>query len=251
MKIQENLRVISYNIHKGFSLHHKFTLHDIREIIRTVDADLVFLQEVIGENFKFSQNLKNWPQETQFEYLADSIWPHHAYGKNAVYPHGHHGNAILSKFPILAQHHMDLSNSRFEQRGLLHAVIEPILYPSQIHIFCLHLDLLESGRIKQIKKVIRYIESHVPANAPLIIAGDFNDWRKTISPVLADSLQLDEAFIQIYKKHALSFPVQFPFLALDRIYHRGFNTLQAKCFTKSPWKRLSDHGALVVELCPT
>ncbi len=39
--------------------------------------------------------------DSQFAFLADEIWPHFAYGKNAIYSAGHHGNAILSKHPIL------------------------------------------------------------------------------------------------------------------------------------------------------
>jgi len=36
----------------------------------------------------------------QHEFLAHESWLHHAYGKNSVYDSGHHGNAILSRYPF-------------------------------------------------------------------------------------------------------------------------------------------------------
>jgi len=76
------LRACSYNIHKGFSAaNRRFLLKDIRQAIRLVNADLVFLQEVVGENVRKAGAVPNWTTDTQFEFLADTIWPHYAYGK--------------------------------------------------------------------------------------------------------------------------------------------------------------------------
>ena len=58
-----------------------------------------------------------------YEFLADSIWPQFAYGRNAVYPKGHHGNAVLSKFPIVRYENHDVSIGGPEKRGLLHCVL--------------------------------------------------------------------------------------------------------------------------------
>ena len=56
--------------------------------------------------------------------MADALWPQFAYGRNAVYPHGHHGNAVLSKFPILRYENRDVSISGPEKRALLHCVLD-------------------------------------------------------------------------------------------------------------------------------
>src|SRR5438132_888733 len=107
---RKKLRVLSYNIHKGFSSGRgKFVLNRIREALRTVHPDLVFLQEVLGHHELHSQKVENWPDQPQFEYLADQLWPHFAYGKNAVYTYGHHGNAILSKYPFSFYENIDIS----------------------------------------------------------------------------------------------------------------------------------------------
>lgn len=243
------LRVLSYNIHKGFSLDRRFVLSAIKEAIRTTHADLVFLQEVIGEHKGHSKKLAQWPEQTQLEYLADSIWQHFAYGKNAVYTEGHHGNAILSRHPIVGWENIDISNNRFERRGLLHATIQPLGEGRQpLHLICVHLDLFEHGRTLQIDKIVKRIHDHVPDECPLIIAGDFNDWRETASPILENELGVTEVFQSLYGRHATSFPAWFPFLRLDRIYLRGFRGIEAKCFTEEPWDKLSDHGAIFAEV---
>lgn len=243
------LRVLSYNIHKGFSMNRKFVLEKIREAIQTVSADIVFLQEVQGEHSKHRKKFKDqWPVTTQLEYLADSIWSHHAYGKNAVYSEGHHGNAILSKFPLSFYENVDISTNRFERRGLLHAILDiPDVKPS-VHLICIHLNLFEKSRIQQIEHLIKRIEEVVPHNSPLIIGGDFNDWRETISPILERELDVFEAFKQRLGAHARSFPSWLPMLPLDRIYIRGLQVEDAVCLEGNPWHELSDHNALYSEL---
>jgi endonuclease/exonuclease/phosphatase family metal-dependent hydrolase len=42
------------------------------------------------------------------------------YRTNAITRHGEHGNALLSRWPVAGHQHEDISDHRFEQRGLLH-----------------------------------------------------------------------------------------------------------------------------------
>lgn len=243
------LRVLSYNIHKGFSMDRRFVLRKIKEAIQTTNAELVFLQEVIGEHSGHSSRIAEWPIEPQLEYLADTLWPHFAYGRNAVYTEGHHGNAILSMHPFNGHENIDISNNRLERRGLLHATLPPLTPEGrELHVVCVHLDLFENGRIKQIESIVRRIHAHVPDGSPLIIAGDFNDWRENASPALENELGVTEVFRALHGRHARSFPSWFPFLPLDRIYVRGFTGVEAHCLTGPPWSQLSDHGALMAIL---
>src|SRR5690606_4779870 len=95
------LKVLTVNTHTGFTaLNRRFILHELREAIRATGADIVFLQEVLGAHEHHASKHDSWPATSQYEFLADSIWKDFAYGRNAVYPYGHHGNALLSKFPI-------------------------------------------------------------------------------------------------------------------------------------------------------
>lgn len=240
----DQLKILSYNIHKGFSFDRRFVLESIREAIQTSGADLVFLQEVQGEHLKKAKKVKDWPMESQLEYLADNIWPHFAYGKNAVYTEGHHGNAIISRRPFAMFENVDISNNKLERRGLLHASVDLGRLRPNLHLICLHLDLFERGRANQYARLVKRIHESVPDECPLIIAGDFNDWRETASTQLEDELGVREVFATLHGRHALSFPAWFPFLPLDRIYIRGLKPVEAKCFVQAPWDKLSDHGAL-------
>jgi endonuclease/exonuclease/phosphatase family metal-dependent hydrolase len=90
------LRVLTVNTHKGFTaLNRRFILPELREAVRATSADLVFLQEVLGGHDGHATRYQDWPSMSQYEFLADSMWSDFAYGQNAVYPDGHHGNALL------------------------------------------------------------------------------------------------------------------------------------------------------------
>lgn len=241
------MKIVSYNIHKGFnSGNRKFVLEKIREGIRAVGADLLFLQEVQGEHSE--RRIDDWPTSVQFEYLADEIWPHFAYGKNAVYTAGHHGNAILSKYPISSFENVDISAHPAEERGLLHAAIDIPDHAQPVHAICIHLGLFETWRRSQIERLLHRIESMVPANATLIVAGDFNDWREQVTRILAKKLNLKEAFIEVQGSHARTYPSQMPILKLDRAYYRGADVIRAERLYGPPWSDLSDHTPLLVEL---
>lgn len=243
------LRVLSYNIHKGFSTGSRsFVLSAIKEAIRTVDADLVFLQEVLGEHQGHAQNIKDWPSTSQFEFLADSLWPHHAYGRNAVFDAGHHGNAILSKFRIMKWSNEDVSTNRLERRGILHVELKIPNLPEHLHCLCVHMGLTRRGRKIQLQRLCKKIEMSVPESAPLLIGGDFNDWGIIASKVLHAKLGMVEVFKHSRGRHAATFPSFFPFLHLDRIYVRGLEVHAARVLRGKPWKKLSDHAALYSEL---
>ncbi len=244
------LNIATYNIHKGFShFNHRMTLHELRDRLRNLGADIVFLQEVVGRNILHAQQYKDWPSEPQHEFLADSIWSDFAYGKNAVYDEGHHGNAILSRFPIVKYDNVDISTNPMETRGMLHAEIAVPGWSEHLHCVCTHLGLFASGRRKQIKAVCKRIESLVPLGAPLILAGDFNDWRSEASETLG-LLGLMEVFEIIGGFPARSFPARLPILRLDRIYIRGFSVRSAHVHRNSAWTHASDHAALTAHLIP-
>ncbi|MGZ6332968.1 MAG: endonuclease/exonuclease/phosphatase family protein, partial [Bdellovibrionota bacterium] len=199
----------------------------MRDALRAERADLVFLQEVLGEHEIHSRTVQGWPAGPQFEFLADELWPHFAYGKNAAYSAGHHGNAILSKYPIVFHENIDVSTNRVERRGLLHAVLDTG-GPKPLHAICVHLGLLEAERREQVRRLCMRIESHVPHQEPLVIAGDFNDWRLKATPILEKTLEVREAFLALHGAHVRSFPSWLPALRLDRIYFRGADVLHAR-----------------------
>ena len=239
------LRITTYNIHKGFSqFNRRVTVHELRQHLQQLHADILFLQEVQGEHEGHARRFIHRPQIPQHQYLAESLAHRSAYGSNAVYEEGHHGNAILSRFPILHWENQDISVNRFESRGLLHAEIQVPSWNEPLHCICVHLNLLGRDRKKQLLVLRNRIESVVPAAAPLIIAGDFNDWRQQAWRVLVENLQLSEVFESLHGVPARSFPAKLPVLTLDRIYYRGFRIEHARVHSGLPWSKISDHAPL-------
>jgi endonuclease/exonuclease/phosphatase family metal-dependent hydrolase len=242
------LRVVTMNIHKGYSWgNRRFILHRLREAIRSVDADIVFLQEVVGENTARAETCRNWPDQAQHEFLADSVWSYSSYGKNAFYPDGHHGNAILSKFPILHSEQIDTSTNSFEQRGFLYCAIRIPNCATPLHCLCIHLGLFAVSRRKQLRMKADYINLHIPHEAPIIMAGDFNDWHGRGVDDFARQVGMKDASMEATGRLARTFPARVPFLPLDRIYLRGLTAKSSRTCTKGVWKKLSDHAALLVE----
>ena len=243
------LTVMTVNIHKGFTtFNRKFILPELRDAVRKVGADVVFLQEVQGTHEDHEKKVNGWPELPHYEFLSDSIWPQYAYGRNMVYPKGHHGNAIMSKFPIVSYQNHDVSILGPEKRGLLHCVLEVPGHAHQVHAICVHLGLAEAHRLQQLELLCEIVRTEVPKDAPLIVAGDFNDWRRRAHDLLWDGAGLKEVFVTAYGEPAKTFPARFPVLALDRIYVRNASVHLPVVLPRRPWSHLSDHAPLAAEI---
>ena len=246
-----SISVATYNIHKGLSqFNRRVILDEVREGLRGTQSDVVFLQEVQGARQRALRpaHVKSGHHlVAQHEFLREGGFEEVVYGQNATYEDGHHGNAVLSRFPVLDWENIDISHHVMESRGLLHCrVAVPGWKP--LHCICVHLGLLARSRNFQLDQICQRIEEHVPHSEPLIMAGDFNDWRRKASKLLQQELGLVEAFEHIDGRPARTFPARLPMLALDRIYVRGLQVEQATCLSGAGWSKLSDHVALVATL---
>ena len=245
------IRVATYNIHKGVvnqltRLRRLPSVHELRARLHSLDADIIFLQEVQGQNsrhaIKFEQQ---WPDEPQDEFLA--CHPElearfeAAYGQNASYLHGHHGNALLSRFPILTRENRDFSDHVLEKRGVLHCQLD--IGDRSVHCFVVHFGLFARSRVRQAEALVEWIEHEVPRDRPLLIAGDFNDWQHRLTRHLSDHLSVTEVL-----NGARTYPALEPWLKMDRIYTRGFSIGNAQVLRGPQWARLSDHAPLVADL---
>jgi endonuclease/exonuclease/phosphatase family metal-dependent hydrolase len=199
---------------------------------------------VVGVHERHAGRHRDWPGKPQHEYLAGVAWNEVAYGKNAVYRHGHHGNALLSRYRIVAQENEDISAHPFESRGLLHCVVKLGARQPDLHCLNVHLGLFERGRQWQIRALCERIRATVPKDAPLVIAGDFNDWRHKANRALVDQLGVVEVFEAVKGQPARTFPSVLPMFRLDRIYARGLEVVAARVHCAFPAARVSDHAAL-------
>jgi endonuclease/exonuclease/phosphatase family metal-dependent hydrolase len=235
------LRVLTVNIHKGYTaLTRRFMLHELRDAVRAVGSDLVMLQEVRRAHNAPDHGLTR----DQAEFLADRVWHDHAYARNAVLPNGDHGNALLSRWPIVSVDNHDVSLPGDEPRGLLHCVLE--LPGRVLHAVCVHLGLRESHRARQLAQLHSLVQ-RLPAEAPLIVAGDFNDWRARADGHLRGT-GLQDVHRAALGRCQRSFPARCPLLPLDRIYVRRVAAHWPLPLPRRPWSRLSDHAPLGAEI---
>ena len=239
--------LLTLNIHKGFSaFNRRPILDELRLAIGEVSAGVVCLQEVGGHDPQ-SRRHADWPDAPHYEFLADTLWPQHAYGRNAVFPGGHLGNAVLSKFPIASFRNHDVSLAGAEPRSGLWCVLDVPGHHQRIHVVSVHLGLLERHRRHQLDALCQLVDREIPPGAPLIVAGDFNDWRQRADRVLARS-GLQEAFVAATGRPARTFPARWPLLPMDRIYVRNAAIERAQVLSGRPWSHLSDHTPLLVDI---
>ena len=244
-----SFKVLTYNIHKGFDRYNReFVLHRIKQQLSHEAVDAVLLQEIQGRHFHHETQISNWPQDSQFEYLADSIWPHFAYGKNAIYRKGHHGNAILSKYNIAEWSNLNLSRFSRASRSMLHGRIEQVGDSAKtLHLLCVHLDLIGFERKRQLRELRAYFDNNIGADEAVILGGDFNDWNGALGRALESGLGMREAFRDEHGQYAKTFPSHFPLLRMDRIYYRGIELVESRCLGRQPWSELSDHLPLYAQ----
>jgi endonuclease/exonuclease/phosphatase family metal-dependent hydrolase len=244
------LRLVTLNIHKGLSqFNRRMVIHELREGLNRLEPDLVFLQEVQGLNERHALRFSTWPSAPQHEYLAQEGWEH-AYGRNRVRQHGHYGNALLSRYPIVSMENADISSHRFERRGMLHCVVAVPGWRRNLHCVCVHLSLHERGRRRQLDALVERLDDTAARGLPIVVAGDFNDWRQRATRVLMDRLGLQEVSTIYGSRPARTFPSLLPVLRLDRIYVRGFSVVEAGVQRGAPWSLLSDHLALSAVVKP-
>jgi len=242
------ITILSLNINAGFDLsRRRFLLPLLRDAVHTVGADVVLLQEVLGEHAGHARRHRQWPEQAQHAYMAGALWPHHAYGRNANFAEGHQGNAVLSRFPIASHGNRDVSIAGHEARGLLHVVIAVRGDARPLHVVNVHLGLREAHRQRQVAQLADFVAKDIPPGAPLVVAGDFNDWRALAHPALR-AAGLREAFEEGGGRLALTFPAPMPVLPLDRIYLRDVAVITLSVLRAKPWSRLSDHAGLLAEI---
>ena len=238
-----SLRVVTYNIHKGvqgLGPASRLEIHNLMQAVQGFEADVVCLQEVRGFNRQMQKRFAHWPGVGQATHLAPPGYEA-VYRTNAVTRHGEHGNALLARWPVLGHGHHDVSDHRFEQRGLLHVRLE--VKGAPLHVVVAHLGLIHASRERQVRQIGAMLEREVPAGEPLVVAGDFNDWGQRLHQAMAAfGLRTFEGI-----RHA-TYPSRLPLLHLDRIYTRGLRPLSAHVPHGGNWARLSDHLPLIAEL---
>jgi endonuclease/exonuclease/phosphatase family metal-dependent hydrolase len=236
------LRVATYNIHKGvqgLGPQRRLEIHNLGHAVEQLDADVVCLQEVSKLHRGEAQYFSRWPEMPQADFLAPEGYEA-VYRTNAYTRQGEHGNALLSRWPVVMHQHEDMSDHRFEQRGLLH--VEVLFHERPVHVVVVHFGLIPASRIRQVAQLIKFIAREVPEQAPLLVAGDFNDWGSSVESALKNI-----NLLALNKPRTSTFPARLPLVQLDYVYARGLTLVDVHVPRGRIWWRMSDHLPLIAE----
>ena len=130
---------------------------------------------------------------------------------------------------------------------MLHCVLHVPERSIELHAICVHLGLTKSHRRGQLDDLCRIVANEVPDDAPLVVAGDFNDWERRAHDPLRRCAGMREVFVHAHGRAARTYPARWPVLSLDRIYVRNV-VAQPLALPRRPWSHLSDHKPLAAEI---
>ena len=192
--VRRDLRVATYNIHRGRGLDGRVSLPRIAAVLREIDADVVGVQEVY---------------EAQAEHLSRELGMQLVTGTTVHRSDGAYGNAVLTHLPLRGVATFDLSVKTREARG---GIRVDLAFREQIlHVFNVHLGLRRHERAAQVKWLI---ERHIlwdDRTGPRIVIGDLNEWFPG-----RVGRALRHEFTSLRRR--LTHPALLPLWALDRIY---------------------------------
>lgn len=233
------VRVLTWNIHKAIGgLDRHYCLERVLSVLRATNPDVALLQEVAD----------GWPRagrEHQVERIArGTSLEHFAFSPEHRFSEGGYGNAVLSRFPIVARERIDLQIGRHKKRSALMACLHlPEGSPSpQLFATSLHLGLLEGERRRQLQRLFEAESHHSPA-APSLLGGDFND----VFGSLEGAFMTERGFVRMTERRP-TFPATFPFFSLDAVFGHGVRRISSEPVRCPNADRASDHLALLCEV---
>ncbi len=165
------LRIVNYNIHSGRDMFWRKRLKQMAETLRTLDADIIALQEV-HENSRVGFQATFFARE-----LAHSF----AHGPALTITDGSYGNALLTRLPILDCRTTPLPAKK-EPRALLQLTLH--CGPALVDVWVAHFSLDRRSRQQQFAWIGTELEKRPPR--PLILLGDFNTTAPSLPPGLRD-----------------------------------------------------------------
>lgn len=194
------LRVASWNIHKGVGLDRRRDPERILAVLKEVDADIFALQEVDRRFGRREAILSEMA-------LYEAGWQ--AVDCNPASPSlGWHGNAILARahYPVANVRNVELPT--LEPRGAVRA--DCVIHGRAVRVIAMHLDLSGLRRRKQIRTVLNHLADS-DGDPPAVLMGDFNQWGDR-----SGAMQEFEGPWHVCQTGP-SFPTRRPIACLDRI----------------------------------
>jgi endonuclease/exonuclease/phosphatase family metal-dependent hydrolase len=230
------LRVATYNIHRSRGLDGRTNPARIAEVIRSINADVIALQEVIGAG----PNSSGHAEEIGAQLGMGWVMAPTRHLRNCLF-----GNVVLSRLPILHHAQYDLSWKTCEPRCCQR--VEIAIGDDTLHLYNVHLGTAFLERRHQAGRLGAIVHDRRVGN-PKIVLGDFNEWMRGLATQML-SERLKSIDLRAHLRRRRTYPGVFPVVHLDHIYYEGKVEVVK---LELPRTRLSlmasDHLPLVAEL---
>lgn len=224
------IRALSWNVHGFVGRSGKRDHHAVMSAVRSLDADVVALQEI-------DERSRESSDEATFITLREAFSRHSAEARTIRSPDGDYGHVLMSRWPMHDTHRIDLTVSGREPRMALSSRVDTP--DGEIRVLAAHLGLSARERQRQLATIARHLQSADSAAA--IVLGDFNEWRRK-GPA---TRTLCPPFLPAARRP--TFPSRRPIFALDRIWCRPpLEALRSRVAVEHC--DLSDHLPIMAEL---
>jgi endonuclease/exonuclease/phosphatase family metal-dependent hydrolase len=180
----------------------------IAAVLRTIGADVVALQEVVGSGPHGGGHAEEIGAALGMGWVM----------AEARQLRGHQfGNAVLSRLPITHHVEHDLSWKTCEPRCVQRADIE--VNSHTLRLYNVHLGTAILERRHQARRLAAIVlDRHVAG--PKLVVGDFNEWMRGLPTTLL-SEKLNSVDLRDHLRRRRTYPGLFPILNLDHIYYAG------------------------------
>lgn len=231
------LRVLTFNIHSGYSLYGERDISRIHDLLETLSVDIAVLQEMDTRPRKGGM-----PDDVAN--LAGDARPYRFAAPTMTEGSGWYGNLIVSRYPILRSliHSLEKETDHIEPRNAADVLIDTPL--GKLRILGTHLSLPASERRIEVPMLIKLVkEVEEEEKNPVFLMGDINEWHKSCRLLKF----LGENMIEV--KAGATFPAFFPVLHLDRVWHDApYIKAKATVIKKYGVRRMSDHLPILIEI---
>ena len=202
------LRVATYNIHRCRGLDGRTRPQRIAAVLRTIDADVVALQEVVGAGPHGGGHAEELGAMLGMGWVMSP----------ARELRGHQfGNAVLSRFPIMHHSEHDLSWKTCEPRRMQR--VDVVVHGCTLHLYNVHLGTAILERRHQALRLASMVSDRHIAG-PKLVLGDFNEWMRGLATKML-SERLNSVDLRNHLRRRRTYPGLFPILHLDHIYYAG------------------------------
>jgi endonuclease/exonuclease/phosphatase family metal-dependent hydrolase len=223
------LTIATYNIHGAVGTDRRFNPQRVAQVLKEISADIIALQEV---------PLGGSEMPNVLDMLQDATGFNAVEGPTRHGPERRYGNAVLSRYPILATRNIDLSFGSREPRGALDADVDCHGHP--LRVIATHLGLRFAERRDQIRRLLQAFDTD---RMPVILLGDVNEWF-----VWGRSLRWLVSHFEAVPAPR-TFPSRWPVFALDRIWISPRHRLVHVDVHATPLARVaSDHLPLIAHI---